>query len=369
MRFKILLSTLLVLFCSVSPLTAALTYSGEQTLWKDRVWQGEVLIDGVLTLAPGVTLSIRPGTVVRFTFRDSNGDGIGENAIFSQGIFKAEGSTDAPIRFTSALPNPFPGAWGAINMLMSEENNRVANAIFEYGYQSFHSHFSRAAIRDSIFRQNMRGLQFQESTVHIERCLIENNFNGLQFRNSRVRLRDLVVTGNNWGIRGVYNDLTLSNSRIENNRINGVNLRDSTLNVSNSTISGNRRGLYVQRSRLTLEKSLLVDNDEHGLYLEDVEGVVRGNRIGGNGRAGIRILGFSGDISNNDLSANGEYALQNDSSAAITLSGNWWGSADSAKIADLIRDVRDRPGGGAVHVTAPLKAAPTGLPEKQSGGL
>ena len=56
-----------------------LVYRGEQTLWQDTVWDGEVLIDGILTVAPGVTLEIRPGSTVRFTRNDSNGDDIGEH--------------------------------------------------------------------------------------------------------------------------------------------------------------------------------------------------------------------------------------------------------------------------------------------------
>ena len=369
MRFRILVPVLLALLCSVSPVAAAPTYSGEQTLWKDTVWKGEVLVDGVLTVAPGVTLTIRPGTLVRFTFRDTNGDGIGENEIFIQGILRAVGSDEAPIRFTSAAPHPVPGAWGAINMMMSEEENVLAHSIVEYGYRGFHAHFARAAIRDSDFRRNLRGLQFQESTVSVARCRIEDNLNGLQFRDSTVSLRDSVVTGSYWGVRGVYNELMLSNCRIENNLINGVNMRDSTLNVSDSLISGNRRGLYVQRTKLTVENSLLTDNSEHGLYLEDAEGVVRGNRIGGNGRTGIRALGFSGEIVGNDLSGNGEYSLQNDGPAAIAALGNWWGTADAARIAALIRDDWDRPGIGPVNAVAPLNEAPAELPEKRTGGI
>ncbi len=363
MRHRTLILALLAILCTVSPVAAALTYSGEQTIWQDTVWEGEVLIDGVLTVAPGATLAIRPGTLVRFTFRDTNGDGIGENEMFIQGILKAVGSVDAPIRF-SAAGEARPGAWGALNMMMAEEENVLAHCIIEYGYRGFHAHFARAVIRDSAFRHNLRGLQFQESTVNMERCRIEDNINGIQFRDSRVQLRDSVITGSYWGLRGVYNELTMQNCRIEDNLINGVNLRDSTLNVSDSRISGNRKGLYLQRSKLTVENSLLTDNSEHGLYLEDSEGVVRGNRISGNGRAGIRTLGFTGEVVGNALAENGEYALQNDGATVIAAPGNWWGTVGTENLSALIRDVRDRPGTGPVNALEPLNGEPTGLPIK-----
>ncbi|AMV70639.1 hypothetical protein DBW_0239 [Desulfuromonas sp. DDH964] len=362
MRPEALMLTLLAILCTVSPVAAALSYTGEQTLWQDTVWEGEVLIDGTLTVAPGVTLAIRPGTLVRFSYRDTNGDGIGENEMFIQGILKAVGSAEAPIRFT-ATGEPRPGAWGAINMMMSEEENVLEHCIVEYGYRGFHAHFASAAIRDSVFRHNLRGLQFQESTVNMERCRIEDNLNGIQFRNSVVQLRDSVITGSYWGLRGVYNELTMKNCRIEDNLINGVNLRDSTLNISASRITDNRKGLYLQRSKVAVEDSLLTDNSEHGLYLEDSAGVVRGNRIGGNGRAGVRTLGFAGEIVGNDLAENGEYALQNDGATAIVAPGNWWGVVDAEGIAALIRDNRDRPGTGPVNAIAPLNGEPSGLPK------
>lgn len=358
MRFRALMLALLAILCTVSPVAAARTYSGEQTLWQDTVWQDDVLIDGVLTVAPGVTLEIRPGTTVRFTFRDSNRDGIGENEILSQGILKALGTIEKPILFTSSMKNPQPGAWGAVNMLMSEAENILQYTIFEYGYRGFHAHFAKATISDSIFRNNLRGLQFQESTVTVERCQVKDNLNGMQFRNSVVLLRDSVVSGSYWGIRGVYNELTLSGCRIENNRINGVNLRDSSLKASDNHIVGNRKGLYLQRSQVNLYGNSFIDNSEHGLYLEESSGTVHTNQISGNGRAGLRTLNFSGEITGNVIINNGEYALQNDGKDALSASGNWWGTTDVDQIKALIRDDRDRPGLGPIDASEPLKNEP-----------
>ena len=43
---------------------ARLHYQGETSLYEDTVWSGEVLIDGILTVAMGTMLEIRPWCVL-----------------------------------------------------------------------------------------------------------------------------------------------------------------------------------------------------------------------------------------------------------------------------------------------------------------
>ena len=350
---------LLVLAWPLSAHAGERVYRGEQTLTADTVWDGTVLIDGILTVPVGVTLEIRPGSVVRFTRFDSNGDGIGEHELFVQGTLLALGSADKPITFTSAEAHPRPGDWGALNMMASEEDNRLSHCLVEYGYRGFHAHFARGVVSDTVLRHNARGAQFQESTVTIERCRVVDNLNGIQFRNSTVVLRDTVVARNYWGVRCVYSDLKLERCRIEDNLVNGVNLRDSTLHAAGNTIAGNRRGLYLQRCKGEVAGNLIRGNSEHGTFLEDSQVSLTGNRVGGNGRAGIRWVNSTGRLSGNDLAGNGEYALIDDGKGPVAAGGNWWGTTDPAALERLIRDGRDRAGLGLVATGQPLVAAPS----------
>lgn len=333
-------------------------YRGERTLTADTVWEGEVLVDGILTVPPGITLEIRPGTTVRFTRRDSNADGIGEHEIFVRGTFLALGTAARPVRFTSAAGNPRPGDWGAINMMVSDQDNRLRHCVVEYAYRGFHAHFARGRLEDTVLLHNLRGAQFQESTVALDRCRVLDNRNGLQFRDSTVRIADTVVRGSLWGIRCVYSEVELTGCRIENNLVNGVNLRDSQLTARGNILIGNRKGLYLQRSRGLVRGNLLLDNSEHGTLLEDSECQFTANRVGGNGRAGVRWVNSTGSLAGNDLSGNGEYALVNDGSRPLQVSGNWWGTDDPAAIGRRIRDAAERPETGPVTVSTPLNRPP-----------
>jgi len=331
-----------------------LVYQGEQTIFKDTVWNGDVLIDGILTVAAGATLEIRPGSQIRFTRFDSNGDGIGEHEIFSQGTIRVVGTAADPVLFTSAEENPRPGDWGAINMMVSEKENSLEHCIVEYGYRGFHGHYARARLSNNIFRNNMRGAQFQESQVVIDGCRFLDNTNGVQFRDSKVILRGSTISGSHWGLRCVYSELKMSGCVIENNLVNGVNIRDGEIEARGNRIIGNRRGLYLQRSKGQVAGNDLSANSEHGIFLEDSKVEVVDNRLVENGRAGVRWLNSNGRLARNLIEKNGVYGLINDGTTTVDARNNWWGSNTLTDIAAAIRDGLDRPGLGLVDSRYPL---------------
>ncbi|NOY13205.1 MAG: hypothetical protein GXP51_05830 [Deltaproteobacteria bacterium] len=342
----------LLLIFLLLPLSAeaSLYYQGETSLYQDTVWEGDVLIDGILTVAAGTTLEIRPGTRVRFTRYDSNADQIGEHEIFIQGRLIARGTAAEPIIFTSAEADPRPGDWGAINMVMSEENaNLLEYCRVEYAYRGFHAHFARVELYHSRFRYNQRAAQFQESDVLLDDCRFENNFNGLQFRDSTVKLLRSRILNNNWGIRAVYVKLRLEDSLIAGNRINGVSLRDSEFFLLNNQLSGNRRGLYLQRSRGEARGNLISGNLEHGIYLEDSLADLISNRIVDNGRAGIKVRDAGGEVVNNQLRANHQFTLVNDGEDDFKVAENWYAASPR------ILDHNTRPTVGRITIAAPLQ--------------
>jgi parallel beta-helix repeat protein len=347
---------LLLLLLLVPCLARALEYHGENTIYEDSVWQGEVLIDGILTVAMGATLEIRPGTRVRFVRQDSNGDGIGESELFAQGRLIARGTAKNPVVFTSAAADPRPGDWGALNMMMSEEQgNLLEHCLVEYAYRGFHAHFSTAQLRSSTFRYNQRGAQFQESTVSIEDCDFSQNFNGLQFRDSKVQLRDSRINANYWGVRAVFVELEMENCQVAGNRVNGVNLRDTQLQLKNNRILDNRRGIYLQRSQGILNANLIEANREHGIYLEDSSVDVRHNLIRGNGRSGVKTLGAEGTIAQNSIVGNGEFAIYNAGSDDLSVGPNWFGRADATP---ELMDGRAREGLGRILLAPILTQQP-----------
>jgi len=358
---KTLLVGAMLFVCAVAVQAQEQVYRGEQTIWQDTVWSGEVLIDGVVTVAPMVTLTLRPGTTVRFTRYDSNGDGFGEHELFAQGVLLALGTDAEPIRFTSAQPEPQPGDWGAINIMTSEDPpSRLEHVEVEYGYRGFHAHFSSARLSHSAFRYNLRGVQFQESTVALHDCRIENNLNGIQFRDSKVTINATRIAGNYWGLRCVYSDVLITGSEVADNLVNGLNLRDSRVELRSNLVHANRRGIYLQRSEGKLEGNRIERSSEHGLYLEESDAEVRDNLVRFNGRSGVKWVDSRGLLRNNDLSDNGMYALYNEGGTDLDARHNWWGGHNAERMPQLIFAAHRRAGLGAVDWSLPLAHAPFG---------
>lgn len=354
MRWLVGLSMLIGVMLAAPAWVSAAVYQGESTLFQDTVWSGEVLVDGIVTVAPEVVLEIRPGTVVRFTRMDSNVDGIGEHELFIQGRLVAQGTAAQPIVFTSAETAPAPGDWGALNMMTSDEANLFSHCRIEYAYRGFHAHFAAARLDHCLLRFNQRGLQFQESEVEIVDSQIIDNLNGLQFRNSQVNLSRLLVKGNYWGLRGVYSEVSMDACEVADNLVNGLNFRDSTVELRGNRVVGNRKGLYLQRSKGRVEANLFADNSEHGIFLEDSQADLIANLVTGNGRAGVKYVNSQGMVQGNRFEHNGEYALVNDGQGAVNAQGNWWGQRGNQEIPTLIRDHNDRAEVGAVDWYNPL---------------
>ena len=129
------------------------TRSGNTDLPNER-WQGTINVTGDITIATGSTLTIDPGTIVKFAagsddqgkgppdpIRDQNfphDPAIAPSTICSINVFGgtliAIGTPDNRILFTSSATNPQPGDWESIQYILTNSTLRLQYAILEYGY-------------------------------------------------------------------------------------------------------------------------------------------------------------------------------------------------------------------------------------------
>ena len=363
-----------------APPEPALTHAyGNDTLMGTTVWRGRVRIDGQVRIPPEGRLVIMPGTVVEFSKRDTNGDGIGENGLMIQGGLIAKGTREQPIHFRSAEKKPGFGDWDAINLLGSDQQrNLVEFCQVEDAYRGLHFHFSLVAVTNSVLRHNYRGMQFQESQVELRDNQFYNNKSGLQCRDSDVVMLRNQIFDNLNGANLFRLNLTARDNTIANNRWDGLRIREGAATVEGNLLVGNRFGLQVANAVFgrfnrnlmagNLETGLALRNTDNvetsgnaimanginGIIVREARGKITGNLIADNGERGLGIRSFVGTVSNNDIEGNRLYAIGLDGPGDVNAAGNWWGGAD---LKQAIFDRHDDPALGTVSYE-PVAATP-----------
>lgn len=347
----------------------ARTYRDE-ALVGDTVWRGRIRIDGNLRIPEGSRLLITPGTVIEFSRKDTNNDGIGENGILIQGTLTAKGTKDAPIVFRSAESIRKMGDWDSVNLMNSDKaENLIENCIFEDAYRGLHFHFSTVKVAGSGFINNYRGVQFQESSVEILNSDFSANKSAVQGRDSSIKFSGNKLFNNHQGVNFYRNNLLFSGNRVYGSQKEGVRIREGNASFDRNIITGNRQGVMLadlyyasvtgniiansSESALAMRRvdnieiigNYLGRNGANGLNLQDARADIKGNLLAFNSERGIGITSFSGVITGNNITGNGLYAIDLESPDDIEADGNWWGGGSPAS---TVFDRRKDPSRGMV---------------------
>ncbi len=277
---------------------------GDTVIDRDTVWEGEVVIEGVVVVRRGVTLTITPGTRIRFRKIDRNKDGIGDGEIRVLGRLVAQGTPRHMITFTSAEKKPREKDWSYLLFFTSGEESVVEYCLFEYAFTGLQAHFSKAVVRDSCFRRNHEGMRFGRAELRIE-----------------------------------HNDIVDNTYGIRHHRLEGP------VDIQYNTIRNNDVGIFLVPSgqnKVDFSPRRYEVDPEHRMLP-----LIRLNTIAGNRKYNYRL----GERQGYD----------------IVLADNWWGSANSDAIQDTIYDRRKDDSLGAVDFTPYLRAPVRGAGVRKRG--
>lgn len=352
---------------------------GDEVLLGTTIWQGRIVVNGIIRIPEGAKLAILPGTTVEFGKRDTNDDGIGENGLMIQGVIIAKGTAKSPIIFRSAEKNRHEGDWDAINIMNSDgAQNLIEFCQIENAYHGLHFHFSNVAVTDSVLKKNYRGIQFQESTVVLNGNWLYDNRSGIQGRNSTVEMTGNVVTANYMGGNFFRSNLQIRGNRFTGNYKEGLRLREGITFMEENLLDGNRYGLMVadtysadfgrnvitnnaevgvsikNADNVLLAGNFIVGNGINGLSIQETRADITGNMFAANGERGIGITSFAGRISGNNFARNGLFAIDHEGKNDVDAPANWWGGVDAATV---IFDQQDDPARGTVKGEGALAAA------------
>lgn len=259
------------------------TVSG--TIASDQTWSGEVFASGPVYVPEGVTLTILPGTTVRFTaIEDYRGEQI---AMELDGRLLAEGTAEQPIWFTSAAVQPRNGDWAMLR-LNGNTDSRIDYAIIEFAQQGINLWGSDVTITNTVVRwNNWEGIYLEnQSTATIENSLIyQNGYNGVAMEQ--------------------FNNVTLRNNIIENNGSHGIHVDASTALLEGNIVSRNGfSGISVDNDAVLIARdNATTDNKDQGFTFGEgqFDLTLSGNSLSGNVEGG----GLSSSLQNQNGQGNG----------------------------------------------------------------
>lgn len=251
-RLVTIMTTLIVLLSAQAcvrqavPVVTAPTYLTEQLIGHDTTWSGQVIIEGVVVIGRAATLTILPGTSIRFKKIDRDGDGIGDSELRILGGIIAEGTFNQPITFASAEANPARRDWSYLLIYTSGQLNRLNFCEFRHGFSGLQVQFSTASVKNSLFTDNNEGLRFGRADLAIEQNRFSDNNIGIRF----TRMEGPVIIHHN---------------EIANNRI-GIFLVPSGQNIRDF-FEPDRSGRPWNTGRLEISSNNIYDNFAYNLSL------------------------------------------------------------------------------------------------------
>ncbi|HHS97129.1 MAG TPA: hypothetical protein ENK08_04410, partial [Chloroflexi bacterium] len=163
----------------------------------DETWSGEVLVTDTVVVPEGVTLTVAPGTTVRFRhYRGYREGKVG--LVVEGGTLLAVGTPQAQIWFTSDAPDPINGDWAGVSIYHSDDT-RLDYVIVEYGEIGVEQFFSQADVTHSILRwNNSEGLYAEMSRATFAANTIYGNAYhaiALENFNEHIDIKDNLILG------------------------------------------------------------------------------------------------------------------------------------------------------------------------------
>jgi len=325
---------------------------GDTFLDRDRTLSGDVVVEGVIRVAPTATLRIEPGSRLFFTFRDTDGDGIGENGIFLQGTLDARGTKERPIGFfpEGALPGS-RGRWDSINFMVSESGENLLEHVEIAGaYRGLHAHFSKVTGRGLRIADCFRGIQFQESEVELSDVRVRDSGSALRCRDSNVRLARFRSSTTTTGINILRSQATLLDPSVDRPGWYGFRIRESRLGLTGGEVRGGLTGISLQEGSARIRELRVEDSGLAGIAAQEGDVTINGCRSRGSRLDGIGVTGGTVVWTGGEISGFGRHAVKLGGPADVSLRGvEVRAGADRGEV-PLFYDGKVVPGLGVVKV-------------------
>lgn len=214
----------------------------------EEVWNGKVYIEGIVAINKEGKLIIEAGSEIIFKTIDIDDDGIGDSELYVEGTIIVKGKKNFPVIFTSDSIEKVPSAWKYV-MVNHAKYAYFDYAIFEGAFSGLQVHFTKAIVKNSIFRNNIDGFRFSTSKIYVCNNKITKNRHGIRYeeRDSNGIIEFNSIYENEIGIFPVTKCKDKVNFRYNNIEKNGYNIKVGDEQKENLTFKNNYFGMIFER--------------------------------------------------------------------------------------------------------------------------
>lgn len=318
-------------------------YSGE-IFQEDLLWQGTVLIDGWVTVAPQATLTIGPGTIVRIA---------GNGGIHVLGRIIAKGSADSPILFASLYPEPLAGDWAGIVLSGTEKRNTFEHVRIEGADTGLFARLSSFSAKGFNIHHVTTAVKLQESVAEFSDGRISAASAGFSAANSEADLDTVLFEENRNAVSLTASSMSGRDVTIAANRFSGMAAEQSHLKLERFLLIGNNVGARFSGSDGSITDSVIRNNGETGIIMSGSRLKLTGNTVTGNG-TGVQSDDNLPVLWGNSIHSNRSYNILYLGDETFFVGGNWFGPNGATTLERTIFSKR----AGAVHTEPLLKNTP-----------
>jgi parallel beta-helix repeat protein len=241
------------------------TYLVGGHITSDTTWSSAnspYIVGGNVTVDSGATLTIEPGTTVKFNR---------SNSLFVEGALLSEGEKGNPIQFTSNLSPPLMGDWIGLkfNATSEDSTSAVKYSIIEHAeYGIWCDKASPDIVYNTITNGRTKGIYLQESESLVAYNTITNvSDKGIDIYSSTPRIESNVIVYNTYyGIKS-YQSSPIIKENIIAESAYGIYLQSSQGTISNNIISSTGYGIYAENSPTTSVFNNTLELNTYGISL------------------------------------------------------------------------------------------------------
>jgi len=317
-------------------------------LSEDTVWSGAIQVEGMVTVAAQATLTIMPGTIVRF------GDNSG---IFVLGRIVAKGASELPITLASQYSDPAAADWYGIVLTGTSKKNVFEQTKIQGAATAIYARSSSTELKNIHVENSSVAIKLADSIASLKELVIAKCSSGLYIVKSEVDIESVAVDGCETAMTIISSALTAVDLKISHSSQAALVAEKSQLKIENSVFSGNLAGVMIIDCEGSFNNSKFINNSDTAVTLSGSLLRFSSNLVSGN-KIGIQLVDNLPSIWGNSIYANSTYNLLYLGEGLLYAGGNWFDTVNP----DLLNKSLFTKRAGAIQVQPLLAANPlTGL--------